>query len=67
MSTISVAGNAIAIPAVIGQVDITFAPYVHLAMVQISGAVIFSAIFTPILTHMVAKKYGCPQWKHHFQ
>lgn len=67
MSTISVAGNAIAVPAVIGQVDTTFAPYVHLAMVQISGAVIFSAIFTPILTHMVAKKYGCPQWNQVFK
>lgn len=67
MSTISVAGNAIAVPAVIGKIDIAFAPYVHLAMVQISGAVIFSAILTPILTHMIAKKYGCPQWNQVFK
>lgn len=62
MSTLSVAGNAIAVPAVIGQLVPEFAPWVAMATVQLSGAVVFSVLITPFLVNFVAEKFGCPKY-----
>lgn len=43
------AGNAIATPAIIGEADSTFAPYVGSATAQVAAAVLVSAILAPLL------------------
>lgn len=66
MATVSVAGNTIAVPAIIGQMSPKFAPYVKLATVQIAGAAILSAIFCPFIVQWFAKRFGCPKYKENF-
>ena len=58
----SVAGNAVATPAIIASLDPTWAPYVENAVAAVSAAVVVSAILTPLFTHYVAKKFGCPKF-----
>lgn len=60
MSTVSVAGNTVAVPAMISAVAPEFAPYVEIATIQLSSAVIISAFLCPVMVHFVAKKFGCP-------
>jgi len=60
MSTVSVAGNTVAVPAMIAAVAPEFTPYVELAIIQLSAAVIISAFLCPAMVHLVAKKFGCP-------
>ncbi len=52
----AVGANAVAVPAVIGMVDISFKPYVSAATVQIAAAVVITALIIPILTRYVFKK-----------
>lgn len=49
LSTVSVAGNTIAVPAIIGQMAPDFSPYVKLATIQISCAAILSVILCPFI------------------
>jgi len=58
----SVAGNAVATPAIIAGLDPAWAPYVENAVAAVSAAVVVSAILTPLFTHYVAKKFGCPKF-----
>ncbi len=55
------AGNSIAVPAIVALVDPTWAPYVATATTQVAAAVVFSAIFIPIITSWWVKKYGSPK------
>jgi len=66
LSTVSVAGNTLAVPAAIASIAPEFLPYVESAMIAISGAIVLSAIFTPIMVHLIAKKYGCPKYEQVF-
>lgn len=66
MATVSVAGNTIAVPAMIGQIVPQFAPYVKLATVQISCAAVLSAILCPFIVQWFAKRYGCPKYEENF-
>ncbi|MEG1066369.1 MAG: 2-keto-3-deoxygluconate permease [Erysipelotrichaceae bacterium] len=61
LATVSVAGNTLAVPAAIALLAPEYAPYVQLAVIQISGAVILSALIMPIVVHYYAKKFGCPK------
>lgn len=67
MTTVSVPGNTIAVPAMIGQLIPAFRDYVNLATVQISCAVVLSAIICPLIVHWFAKHFGCPRYKEVFQ
>ncbi|AJA46507.1 2-keto-3-deoxygluconate permease 2 [Clostridium pasteurianum DSM 525 = ATCC 6013] len=67
MATVSVAGNTIAVPAMIGQFVPAFRDYVNLATVQISCAVVLSSIICPLIVHWFAKHFGCPKYKEVFQ
>ncbi len=58
MATVSVAGNAIAVPAMVAAVAPEFKPYVGIAMTQISAAVILTAILCPILVDQMYKRFG---------
>lgn len=58
MATISVAGNAIAVPPIIAAAAPEFLPYVEIAMTQISAAVILTAIICPILVDRTSKRFG---------
>lgn len=57
----SAAGNSIATPAAIALADPTYLPFVEASTLQIAGAVIITAIGTPILTSYIASKYGKAQ------
>jgi len=59
----SVAGNAVATPALIATVDSTWGPYVESATAAVSAAVVVSAILTPLFTHYIAQKFGCPKFE----
>lgn len=61
MATVSVAANTVAVPAMVAAVAPQFEPYVGLATIQISAAVILSAFLCPFLVHYVAKRFGCPR------
>lgn len=63
MSTVSVAGNTVAVPAMILAVAPEFAPYVELAIIQLSSAVIISAFVCPVMVNFFAKKFGCPAFE----
>ena len=60
MATVSVAANTIMVPAMIGEVVGEYQPYVELAMVQISGVVVLSAVLCPMIVAYTARKFGCP-------
>lgn len=66
MATVSVAGNTIAVPAMIGQMAPNFSPYVKLATIQISCAAVLSAILCPFIVQWFAKKFGCPKYEENF-
>ena len=66
MATVSVAGNTIAVPAMIGQMAPSFSPYVKLATIQVSCAAILSAILCPFIVQWFAKKFGCPKYEKNF-
>lgn len=55
------AGNAIAVPAVIGAVDASWAPYVATATTQVAASTVLTAIAIPIITGWWVKKYGSPK------
>lgn len=55
------AGNAVAVPAVIGQADPSLASQVEPATAAVATAVIVTAIVAPILTSIAANKFGCPK------
>lgn len=67
MATVSVAGNTIAVPAMIGQIVPKFSPYVKLATVQISCAAVLSAILCPVIVHWFAQHFGCPKYEENFE
>jgi len=50
------AGNAVATPAVIAQIDPTFAPYVEVATAQVAASVLVTAILAPMLAAYVLKR-----------
>ncbi|HWP79314.1 MAG TPA: 2-keto-3-deoxygluconate permease [Candidatus Acidoferrum sp.] len=58
----SAAGNAAATPAIIAEIDPTWAPLAPAATASISAAVCISAVLTPMLTSWAAKKWGCPKF-----
>ena len=66
MATVSVAGNTVAVPAMIGLIVPQFAPFVKLATVQISCAAVLSAILCPLIVQWFAKRYGCPKYTENF-
>lgn len=66
MATVSVAGNTIAVPAMIGLIVPQFSYYVKIATVQISCAAILSAIFCPFIVQWFAKSFGCPKYTENF-
>lgn len=66
MATVSVAGNTIAVPAMLGQLVSQFAPYVKLSTVQVSCAAVLSAILCPFIVQWFAKQFGCPKYKENF-
>lgn len=66
MATVSVAGNTIAVPAMIGQMSPNFLPYIKLATIQISCAAILSAILCPFIVQWFAKRFGCPKYEKNF-
>lgn len=55
------AGNAVAVPAAVGIIDPSWAPYVGEATTQVAAAVVVTAILAPLMTNYWSKKYGCPQ------
>lgn len=55
------AGNAVAVPAIIGEVDPSLASQVETATAAVATAVIVTAILAPILTSYAAKKFGSPK------
>lgn len=52
------AGNAIATPAVIAEVDSTFAPYVADATAQVAASALITAIIAPLIASYVLKRNG---------
>jgi 2-keto-3-deoxygluconate permease len=66
MATVSVAGNTIAVPAMIGQMVPNFSPYVKLATIQVSCAAVLSAILCPFIVQWFAKRFGCPKYEENF-
>lgn len=52
------AGNAIATPAVIAQVDSSFVPYVETATAQVAAAALITAILAPLIASLVLKRAG---------
>lgn len=55
------AGNAVAVPAAVGLIDPSWAPYVSEATTQVAASVVVTAILAPIMTNWWVKKYGSPQ------
>ncbi len=56
------AGNAVAVPAVLGLADPTLEPFVSSATVQVAASVVITAILVPLITNWWAHKYGCPKF-----
>ncbi len=56
------AGNAVAVPAVLGLADPTLEPFVSSATVQVAASVVITAILVPFITNWWAHKYGCPKF-----
>lgn len=56
------AGNAVATPAILAEVDPSLAGQVPAATSAVAAAVIVTVILVPILTSFVAKKWGCPKY-----
>lgn len=52
------AGNAIATPAVIAEIDSTFAPYVEAATAQVAAAALVTAVVAPLMASLVLKRNG---------
>ncbi|MGB9826964.1 MAG: 2-keto-3-deoxygluconate permease [Thermosphaera sp.] len=52
------AGNAAAVPTMIAEADPTFKPFVASASAAVGFAVLFTAIFAPILTHYLASYHN---------
>ncbi|MDO8336991.1 MAG: 2-keto-3-deoxygluconate permease [Microcella sp.] len=52
------AGNAIATPAIVGQIDERFAPYVEIATAQVAASVLITAILAPLIAAVVLKRNG---------
>ena len=67
MATVSIAGNTIAVPAIIGQMSPSFSPYVKIATIQISCAAILSAILCPFIVQWFAKQFGCLKYEENFE
>lgn len=57
------AGNAVAVPAAVGLIDLAWAPYVAEATTQVAASVVVTAILALIMTNYWAKKYGSPQFE----
>lgn len=57
------AGNAVAVPAIIGMLDPHWAPYVGVATAQVAASTVFTAIMVPIVTGWWVKKYGAPKMR----
>ena len=55
------AGNAVAVPAVVGLADQSLAAFVPQATAQVAASVVITAILAPIMTNWWANKYGCPK------
>lgn len=55
------AGNAVAVPAVVGLADKSLEAFVPAATAQVAASVVITAILAPIVTNWWAKKYGCPK------
>lgn len=56
------AGNAVAVPAIIAQVDPSLQGQVDSATAAVATAVIVTAIIAPIITSYAVKKYGSPKY-----
>lgn len=56
------AGNAVAVPAVVGLADKSLEAYVPQATAQVAASVVITAIIVPIVTNWWAHKYGCPKF-----
>ncbi len=55
------AGNAVAVPAILAELNPTLAGQVETATAAVAAAVIVTAILCPIVTSFVAKRYGYPK------
>ncbi|MFV0364761.1 MAG: 2-keto-3-deoxygluconate permease [Suipraeoptans sp.] len=62
MATVSVAGNTVAVPAMIGAAVASYQPYVESAMVQISAAIVISAVICPVLVDFIYRRYGADRY-----
>lgn len=56
------AGNAVAVPAIIAQVDPSLQGQVDAATAAVATAVIVTAIIAPVITSYFVKKYGSPKY-----
>ena len=56
------AGNAVAVPAVIGTADPAWMDFVGTATVQVAASTVLSALLVPFIVSWWAKKYGCPKF-----
>lgn len=56
------AGNAVATPKILGEVSPNLADQVPAATTAVAAAVIVTVILAPIVTSIVAKKWGCPKY-----
>ncbi|MFR7444086.1 MAG: 2-keto-3-deoxygluconate permease [Sellimonas intestinalis] len=56
------AGNAVAVPAVIGTADPAWAEFVGTATVQVAASTVLSALLVPFIVSWWAKKFGCPKF-----
>jgi len=56
------AGNAVAVPAILAQIDPSLAGQVDTATAAVATAVIVTAIIAPVITSYVVKKYGSPKY-----
>jgi len=56
------AGNAVAVPAIIAQVDPSLQGQVDAATAAVATAVIVTAIIAPVITSYAVKKYGSPKY-----
>lgn len=56
-------GNAVAVPASVAMADPSLEPVVGVATAQVAGAVVITAILTPILTGFFAKRAAKKQQK----
>jgi 2-keto-3-deoxygluconate permease len=56
------AGNAVAVPAIIAQIDPSLQGQVDAATAAVATAVIVTAIVTPVITSYAVKKFGSPKY-----